>query len=146
MHQIFCNIRFVSCSPHDFTNYPENFTNSEIFGIGETFWIVGEIWKILLCPKKPHCQFSPFGPFHSEFAELAVLFIWYLQNGLQQFFQLPWMPIIHFSLFPLSIECPNLLDIIKFSKAVCIVIPEANLKSKQQSSTLQMLTDKRQTN
>ena len=35
------------------------------------------------------------------------------------FFQLPRVPIIHLSLFPLSIECPNLLDRIKSSNAVC---------------------------
>ena len=28
-----------------------------------------------------------------------------------RFFQLPWGPIIHLNLFPLSIECPNLLNI-----------------------------------
>jgi hypothetical protein len=49
-------------------------------------------------------------------AELAVLFSWQLQNGPHYFFsQLPWVPIFHLSSFPLSIECPNLLDIIKFS-------------------------------
>ena len=43
------------------------------------------------------------------------------------FFQLPWMPIIHLSLFPLSIECPNLLGIMKFSQAVCILDPMQEL-------------------
>ena len=33
----------------------------------------------------------------AKWAELAVLFSWYLQNGLQDFdfFQLPWVPNIH---------------------------------------------------
>jgi hypothetical protein len=44
---------------------------------------------VLELPATQHCQFSPFGP------------------------------NIHLSLFPSSIECTNLLDIIKFSKAVC---------------------------
>ena len=45
------------------------------------------------------------------------------------FFQLPWVPIIHLSLFPLSIECPNFLGIIKFSWAVCNrgMVPNFNL-------------------
>ena len=29
------------------------------------------------------------------------------------FFQLPWVPIIHLCLFPLYIDCPNLLDMVK---------------------------------
>ena len=53
----------------------------------------------------------------AKWAELAMLFSWQLQNGPQNFdfFQLPWVQIIHLSLFPLFIECPNLLVIIKFS-------------------------------
>ena len=34
------------------------------------------------------------------------------------FFQWPWVPIIHLSLFPLRSMPPNLLDIINYSKAV----------------------------
>ena len=47
----------------------------------------------------------------AKWAELAVLFSWQLQNGPQNFdfFQLPWVQIIHLSLFLLSIECPILL-------------------------------------
>ena len=36
------------------------------------------------------------------------------------FFQLSWVPIIQFSLFPLRPMPPNLLDLIKFSQAVCL--------------------------
>ena len=45
------------------------------------------------------------------------LFSWYVPPKWPQkfwFFQLPWVPIIPLSLFPLSIECPNLLDMKNF--------------------------------
>jgi hypothetical protein len=53
----------------------------------------------------------------AKWAELAVLFNWQLQNGPHDFdfFQLPWVPIIHLSLFLLSIECPNFSCIINQS-------------------------------
>jgi hypothetical protein len=44
----------------------------------------------------------------AKWAELAVLLSWHLQNGPHNVdFQLPWVPIIHLSLFLLSIECPK---------------------------------------
>ena len=65
---------------------------------------------ILELPAKQHCQFSPFGPFSR--------WIWWIGSAVYLvapkrptefwFFQLPWVLIIHLSLFPLSIECPNL--------------------------------------
>ena len=54
----------------------------------------------------------------AKWAELAMLFSWQLQNGPQDLDFSPRVPIIHLSLYLLSIECPNLLDIIKFSQAV----------------------------
>ena len=53
----------------------------------------------------------------AKWAEMAVQFSWQLQTGLHDFdfFQLPLVPIIHLSLFLLSIECPNFSFIINQS-------------------------------
>ena len=53
----------------------------------------------------------------AKWAKLAVLFNWQLQNGPHNFdfFQLPWVPIIHLSSFLLSIEFPNFSYIINQS-------------------------------
>ena len=41
-------------------------------------------WYLAL-PAKQHCQFSQFSRFLGEWAKLAVLFSWQLQNGPQDF-------------------------------------------------------------
>ena len=71
---------------------------------------------VLELPAKQHCQFTYPPRKWAKWAELALLF-W--------FFQCPWMPIIHLSLFPWRPVPPNLSDIINHFSAVwfgiCIV-------------------------
>ena len=83
-------------------------------------------WMAVLdLPAKQHCQFRPFCPicdvngngldWQCYLAEMQ------LQNGHHNFFffQLPRVPIIHLSLFLLSIECPDFSCIITQSQAGC---------------------------
>ena len=57
----------------------------------------------------------------AKWAELAVMFSRQPQNRPRNFdfFQWPWMPIIHFSLFSMRPVPPNLMDLINHFQAVC---------------------------
>ena len=67
----------------------------------------GPFWS---CKLKSTANSAHLAYFCGEQAELAVLVNRQLQNRPQNFvfFQLPWVLIIHLSLFLWSIECPNI--------------------------------------
>ena len=66
---------------------------------------------ILELPAKQHCQSSPFTKKVGQMGLIgsAVLLVASKQPPEFWFFQLPWVPIIHLSLFPLSIERPQFI-------------------------------------
>ena len=82
--------------------------------------ILGAVLELPAKSSIANSAYSPRKP--AKWAELAVLFSWQLQNRphIFDFFQLPWVPIIHLSLFLLSIECPNSSRIINQFKAGCL--------------------------
>ena len=70
---------------------------------------------VLELPSKQYCQFSLFNVKIYLMGLIGTADSSKTAPMKFDFFQLPWVPIIHLSLFPLSIECPNLLDITNFS-------------------------------
>ena len=80
----------------------------------EKIKILGDVLEL---PAKQHCQFSPFGPFSWWIGWIGSA-VWLVAPKRPPgfwFFQWPWVPIIHFSLFLMRPVPPNLMDIINCS-------------------------------
>ena len=68
-------------------------------------------------PAKKHCEFSLFSMKMGQMGWIGIVVYLVAPKQPQDFdfFQWPWVLIIHLSLFPLRTYAPKLFDIINFS-------------------------------
>ena len=79
----------------------------------------GPFWSYQLNSTANICQFSLFTSKMGQMGCIGSAVQLVTPKGPPEF-QLPWLPIIHFSLFPLRPMPPNIMDIINCSQAVCM--------------------------